>query len=97
MTGTDVTRFTHKSVPVIFEPPCMFKKYVDFSDFMLKLDTLDPSHMLSKFFRLPSSAFQMTLTVHTFHLNVIQITGLQFSCESFQQNSHNTFTHNGDA
>jgi len=23
MTGTDVTRFTHKSVPVIFEPPCI--------------------------------------------------------------------------
>jgi len=24
MTGTDVTRFTHKSVPVIFEPPCIY-------------------------------------------------------------------------
>jgi len=24
MTGTDVARFTHKSVPVIFEPPCIF-------------------------------------------------------------------------
>jgi len=23
MTGTDVARFTHKSVPVIFEPPCI--------------------------------------------------------------------------
>jgi hypothetical protein len=23
MTGTDYTLFTHKSVPVIFEPPCM--------------------------------------------------------------------------
>jgi len=23
MTGTDVARFTHESVPVIFEPPCM--------------------------------------------------------------------------
>jgi len=22
ITGTDVARFTHKSVPVIFEPPC---------------------------------------------------------------------------
>jgi len=22
MTGTDVARFIHKSVPVIFEPPC---------------------------------------------------------------------------
>jgi len=75
----------------------MFKKYVDFSGFILKLDPFDPSHMLSKFFRVPSSTFHMTLTVHTRHLNVIQITGLQFSCESFQQNSHNTFTHNGDA
>jgi len=26
MTGTDVTRFTHKSVPVIFEPPCIYVK-----------------------------------------------------------------------
>jgi len=24
MTGTDVARFTHKSVPVIFEPPCIY-------------------------------------------------------------------------
>ena len=24
MTGTNVARFTHKSVPVIFEPPCMY-------------------------------------------------------------------------
>jgi len=24
MTGTDVARFTHKSVPVIFEPPCTY-------------------------------------------------------------------------
>ena len=24
MTGTDVTRFTHKSVLVIFEPPCIY-------------------------------------------------------------------------
>jgi hypothetical protein len=24
MTGTDYTLFTHKSVPVIFEPPCIF-------------------------------------------------------------------------
>jgi len=23
MTGTDVARFTHKSVPVIIEPPCI--------------------------------------------------------------------------
>jgi len=23
MTGTDYTLFTHKSVPVIFEPPCI--------------------------------------------------------------------------
>ena len=23
MTGTDVARFTHKSVPVILEPPCI--------------------------------------------------------------------------
>jgi len=22
MTGNDVARFTHKSVPIIFEPPC---------------------------------------------------------------------------
>jgi len=27
MTGTDVARFTHKSVPVIFEPPCVFLFY----------------------------------------------------------------------
>ena len=25
VTGTDVARFTHKSVPVIFEPPCTFR------------------------------------------------------------------------
>jgi hypothetical protein len=24
MTGTDYTLFTHKSVPVIFEPPCIY-------------------------------------------------------------------------
>jgi hypothetical protein len=24
MTGTDYTLFTHKSVPVIFEPPCTY-------------------------------------------------------------------------
>jgi len=24
MTGTDYTLFTHKLVPVIFEPPCIF-------------------------------------------------------------------------
>jgi hypothetical protein len=24
MTGTDCGLFTHKSVPVIFEPPCIF-------------------------------------------------------------------------
>jgi len=29
MTGTDVARFTHKSVPVIFVPPCknLFKAF----------------------------------------------------------------------
>jgi hypothetical protein len=26
MTGTDYTLFTHKSVPVIFEPPCIWVK-----------------------------------------------------------------------
>ena len=25
MTGTDLYMFTHKSVPVIFEPPCIFQ------------------------------------------------------------------------
>jgi hypothetical protein len=25
MTGTDYTLFTHKSFPVIFEPPCIFE------------------------------------------------------------------------
>jgi len=28
MTGTDVARFTHKSVPVIFEPPCIYSLQV---------------------------------------------------------------------
>jgi len=28
MTGTDYMYFTHKSVPVIFEPPCIGVKYV---------------------------------------------------------------------
>jgi len=28
MTGTDVARFTHKSVPVIFEPPCIYGAFV---------------------------------------------------------------------
>jgi len=28
MTGTDVTRFTHKSFPVIFEPPCINSQLV---------------------------------------------------------------------
>ena len=27
MTGTDCLQFTHKSVPVIFEPPCMFTDF----------------------------------------------------------------------
>lgn len=61
------------------------------------MDLLNPSHITSKFFSVPSLALHMTLTVHTFHLNVIQITGLQYSHESFQQNSHNTFTYKGDA
>jgi hypothetical protein len=46
----------------------MFKIYVDFSDSILKLDPLDPSHMLSKFIRVSTSAFHMMLTIHTFHL-----------------------------
>jgi len=29
MTGTDVARFTHKSVPVIFEPPCIYSTFND--------------------------------------------------------------------
>jgi len=29
MTGIDVARFTHKSVPVIFEPPCTIKYTTD--------------------------------------------------------------------
>jgi hypothetical protein len=26
MTGTNYTLFTHKSVPVIFEPPCIWRR-----------------------------------------------------------------------
>jgi hypothetical protein len=37
MTGTDYTLFTHKSVPVIFEPPCIkihtdYVRYLPFED-----------------------------------------------------------------
>lgn len=37
------------SVKITKRPQDMFKIYVDFSDSILKLDPLDPSHMLSKF------------------------------------------------
>jgi len=34
MTGTDCGLFTHKSVPVIFEPPCSFKSLQNLCDFI---------------------------------------------------------------
>jgi hypothetical protein len=39
------------SVKITKRPQNLFKKYVDFSNCILKLDALDPLHMLSKFFR----------------------------------------------
>jgi len=39
MTGTDVARFTHKSVPVIFEPPCK----TDLVD--IECDDMDWTHL----------------------------------------------------
>jgi hypothetical protein len=38
------------SVQVTKRPQNVFKKYIDFNDSILKLDPLEPSHMLSKFF-----------------------------------------------
>ena len=30
MTGTVVARFTHKSIPVVFEPPCIKQAVTNF-------------------------------------------------------------------
>jgi len=50
MTGTNVARFTHKSVQVIFEPTCTKKilaKSPSSHGFQLKLDVMDkPAHLL---------------------------------------------------
>jgi len=42
MTGTDVARFTHKSVPVIFEPPCIY-----FAPQEIHISTLKTTWMFS--------------------------------------------------
>jgi hypothetical protein len=57
MTGTDYTLFTHKSVPVIFEPPCI--KY--------KFGTVATLHAVS--FRLTIPLENMILCIKKWYLN----------------------------
>jgi hypothetical protein len=56
MTGTDYTLFTHKSVPVIFEPPCILA-YLNYADLKNKI----PYAALHKHWKSVSVNLEMTL------------------------------------
>jgi len=44
MTGTDCGLFTHKKVPVMFEPPCIYPNPAPHSGSLVPMPTGVPSH-----------------------------------------------------
>jgi len=54
--------FTHKSVPVIFEPPCIYKIiYILYSKFPLVIKSDNDANILDSFFSGLTRTFQTSL------------------------------------
>jgi hypothetical protein len=65
MTGTNCDLFTHKSVPVIFEPPCIFMSYIVQRIYSMIRKGLYNMYLVTHYFRLAFLLLLLTCTLVT--------------------------------